>query len=188
MGLWGLFHKPLNKDLVLNQPGFNGKAQSVMCEATPPGHWELPSWGTCDYRNHLWSVAWWRLVGCPWRWKKIPINCKDDPIFEELFGDEKGDNRCFYCYFIQNFVWRVHIPKFPPVILNNYWELQDTVFFPKKKIMGLPSCKTDVKSLKVEKGELKAFSKNSKVDRLPVLFLFWWAFFGIGKRWYPPWD
>ena len=43
--------------------------------------------------------------------KKIPINCKDDPIFEELFGDEKGDNRCF-CYFIQNFVWRVHIPKF----------------------------------------------------------------------------
>ena len=105
--------------------------------------------------------------------------------FEELFGDEKGDNRCFYCYFIQNFVWRVHIPKFPPVILNNYWELQDTVFFPKKKIMGLPSCKTDVKSSKVEKGEFKAFSKNSKVDRLPVLFLFWGAFFGMGKRWYP---
>lgn len=45
-------------------------------QALSPGHWELPSSGTCDYRNHLWSVAWlwvqFPTGWCPWWLKEDP--------------------------------------------------------------------------------------------------------------------
>jgi len=33
--MWGLFHKPLNKDPVIKQPGFNGKQEVLFIRGSP---------------------------------------------------------------------------------------------------------------------------------------------------------